>query len=232
MSGQPGPEEWTELNREFRLAGPGPAESGEPGRLSRVPVHHGRVVRLGIDRVRFPDGSTGELELIRHRGASAVLPLLDPLPHPDPRIVLLRQYRYAAGGFLYEVPAGIPDSDDESWEVCARRELAEETGYRARELRYLTAIFTTPGFTDEVIHLFAASGLEAGAVDRDEDEFLEVGCLPLSRAVEAVYRGAVTDAKTVSTLLFAHAFLPRAWEDHRPAPPRPSVPWDEGQPSP
>jgi len=231
MSGQPDVEEWMELTREFRLAGPDEAAPGESGRLSRTPVHRGRVVRLGIDEVRFPDGSTGELELIRHRGASAVLPLLDPLPHPDPRIVLLRQYRYAAGGFLYEVPAGVPDNDHETWEECARRELTEETGYRAREFRYLTAIFTTPGFTDEVIHLFAASGLEAGESELDEDEFLEVGCLPLSRAVDAVYRGEVADAKTVTTLLFAHAFLHRAWDDHRPVPPRPPVPWDGEEPS-
>jgi len=231
VSGQSGPNEWTTLRGEFRLEGPRKAEPGEPGRLSRTLVHHGRVVRLGLDEVRFPDGSTGELELIRHRGASAVLPLLDPLPHPDPRIVLLRQYRYASGGFLYEVPAGIPDRDDEPWDACARRELAEETGYRARDLRYLTAIFTTPGFTNEVIHLFAASGLEPGAMDQDEDEFLEVGSLPLSRAVEAVYQGNVVDAKTVATLLFAHAFLPRAWDAARPVPPRSPVPWDEVRPS-
>src|SRR5213592_3616030 len=107
-------------------------------------IYTGRVVRLDVDTVRFPDGSTGELEVIRHPGAAAVVPCLTDPAGPDPTILMLKQYRYAAGGPLWEVPAGTLDSG-EAPETCARREL-------------LTAILTTPGFTDEVIHLSWRAG--------------------------------------------------------------------------
>ena len=172
---------------------------------SRV-VHRGRVVHLSVDRVRFPDGSVGELELIRHRGASAVVPMLDGEDTNDPKIVLVRQYRYAAGGFFYEIPAGIP-SEGESWEDCARRELEEETGYVAGELLPLTWFFTTPGFTNEVIHLFLATGLSRGRVSRDTDEFMEVVELPCSRVLDMVRSGEIRDGKSLVGLLFADRFL-------------------------
>lgn len=208
---------------EFRPAGPNEASPGEAGRIGRKEIHSGRIVRLSLDSVRFPGGGKGELEFIRHRGAAAVLPFLDHPTDPDPRILMVRQYRYAAGGHLYEIPAGMPEGGYEPWEVCARRELAEETGCRTGRLRYLGRIFTTPGFTDEVIHLFAAADLREGEVDRDDDEFIEVGSLRLSRALEAVRAGIIVDAKTVATLLFAGQFLPGVWEEAAEAPPRSSA---------
>jgi ADP-ribose pyrophosphatase len=174
---------------------------------SRV-VHDGRVVHLSVDRVRFPDGSVGELELIRHRGASAVVPFLEDPAAPDPALVLVRQYRYAAGGFVYEIPAGIP-SEGESWEDCARRELEEETGYVAGDLFPLTRFFTTPGFTNEVIHLFAATGLSRGTVSRDKDEFMEVLELPFSRVMDLVRSGEIRDGKSLVGILFTDRFLRR-----------------------
>ena len=176
-----------------------------PGHISSQVIHAGRVVHLSVDRVRFPDGSEGELELIRHRGAAAIVPLVGGLEDPDPEVVLVHQYRYAAGGYVYEVPAGIPEGD-ESWEGCARRELEEETGYSPRHLRYLTRIFTTPGFTNEVIHLFLAEGLEDGTTRRDEDEFMEVVHLPLSRVLEMIREGEIRDGKSVAAILFAEQF--------------------------
>jgi ADP-ribose pyrophosphatase len=167
---------------------------------SRV-IHDGRVVHLSVDRVRFPDGSEGELELIRHRGASAVVPFLGDPGDPDPELVLIHQYRYAAGGFIYEIPAGIP-FDGESWEECARRELEEETGYSAEILQPLTRLLTTPGFTNEEIHLFQAAGLRKGAVRRDEDEFIEVVELPFSRVLELVQDGLIRDGKSLVGILF------------------------------
>lgn len=186
----------------------GQPSGSQVGRVESRVVHDGRVVHLSVDRVRFPDGSVGELEFIRHRGASAVVPLLDGEDAGDPTIVLVRQYRYAAGGFVYEIPAGIP-SEGESWEDCARRELEEETGYVAGELLPLTRFFTTPGFTDEVIHLFAATGLSKGKVSRDTDEFMEVVELPFSQVMELARSGEMRDGKSLVGILFADRFLRR-----------------------
>lgn len=179
------------------------AELDEPGLIERREVHDGDVVHLTVDTVRFPDGSTGELEMIRHSGAAAVLPFLDPPADPDPRIMLVEQYRYASGGYLLEVPAGRPDEPGEPWEECARRELEEETGLVAERLVPLSAIYTTPGFTDEKIHLFMGVGVSSGTVARDSNEFIETVTLPISRALQDVHSGRISDAKTVCTLLLA-----------------------------
>ncbi|HMV32574.1 MAG TPA: NUDIX hydrolase, partial [Gemmatimonadales bacterium] len=139
----------------------------------------GRVIHLDLETVRFPDGSTGQLEMIRHPGAAAVVPMLDDPTAPDPRVLLIRQFRHAAGGVIWEVPAGRLDPGEQP-EQCARRELLEETGMRASRLERLTTIYTTPGFTDERIHLFVAGGLEEGQHQREHDEFLELCPTPWS----------------------------------------------------
>ena len=179
---------------------------GTPGHISSRVIHDGRVVHLSVDRVRFPDGSSGELELIRHKGASAIVPMIGDPADEDPVVVLIRQYRYAAGGYVYEIPAGIPEGEEE-WEACARRELEEETGYTAGTWRHLTQIFTTPGFTNEVIHLFLATELEVGTVRRDRDEFMEVVELPLSRVLEMIRGGEVRDGKSIVGLLYVERFI-------------------------
>lgn len=199
-----------------------PTDRQNPGHariepLASTLVHDGRIVRLTIDEVRYPDGSVGEMEMIRHSGAAAVLPVLDPLTDPDPRILLIHQFRYAAGGFVYEVPAGRPDRPGEPWEECARRELEEETGYIADDLIELTSIFTTPGFTDEHIYLFLATGLRGGELRRDVDEFMEPVVMRLSEAVGMIQDGRIADAKTICTILFAASFRlrpPLAGERH------------------
>ena len=178
-------------------------------------IHDGRIVHLSIDRVRFPDGSEGELEMIRHSGASAVLPLLGARDESDPEVLLIRQYRYAGGGYMLEVPAGRPDAPGEDWELCARRELKEETGFLAGRMTSLGGIHTTPGFTDEYIHLFLAEELREGRTSFDHDEFIEQVRMPLSRALLAVREGEITDGKTVCTLLYAATFLLRPTPDAR-----------------
>ncbi|HEX8433430.1 MAG TPA: NUDIX hydrolase, partial [Longimicrobium sp.] len=183
------------------------SEKAEPGLISRRPVHRGRVVDLGMDTVRFPDGSQGELEMIRHSGAAAVLPVLSDPAGSDPQIVLIRQYRYAAGGYLYEVPAGRPNREGEPWEVCARRELQEETGLVAGTLQLLTTIWTTPGFTDEKIHLYLATDLTAGSTAYDEDEFVETVKMPMTEALRMIRDGEITDGKSICTLLYAAGFV-------------------------
>ena len=173
--------------------------------LSSTRLYSGRIVNLDLDSVRFPDDSVGQLEILRHPGASAVVPFLDPPRSADPRVVLIRQFRHAAGGFIWEVPAGRLDAG-ESPEACAGRELEEETGMRARRLERLTTIHTTPGFTDERIHLFLGEGLEPGAQHREADEFVELHTLRWSDVLRLVESGEVTDGKTLVSLLFVQCF--------------------------
>lgn len=172
------------------------------GRVSSTRAYTGRVISLDVDTVRFPDGSTGELEMVRHPGASAVVPLLGASDDPDPELVLIRQYRYAAEQYLYEIPAGRLDPGETPPE-CARRELLEETGYRAANVALLFTMYTTPGFTDERIHLFLATGLEAGAHQREADEFMELVPTRLSRALAMIEQGEIQDAKSALAVLFA-----------------------------
>ncbi len=190
------------------------------GLLARKHIYSGRIVRLSLDTVCFPDGGIGEFEIVTHSGASAILPFVDPPNDPDPRIILVHQYRYAVGGLLYEVPAGMPNSPEESWVSCARRELVEETGFEACEIRYLSSVLTTPGFTDERIHLFAATDLHPRKGDRDSDEFLDVVRPRFSEALEGIRTGEIVDAKSISVLLFVSAFLGTVWKENRKAPPR------------
>ena len=173
--------------------------------LSSTRLYSGRIVNLDLDSVRFPDDSVGQLEILRHPGASAVVPFLDPPQESDPRVVLIRQFRHAADGYIWEVPAGRLDAG-ESPEACAGRELEEETGMRARRLERLTTIHTTPGFTDERIHLFMAQGLEPGAEDREADEFMELHTLRWSEVLRLMERGEIVDGKTLVSLLFVQCF--------------------------
>jgi ADP-ribose pyrophosphatase len=170
------------------------------GRLSSRRIHTGRVLNLDIDTVRFPDGSTGELEMIRHPGASAVIPVLGDIADPDPEILLIKQYRYAAERFLYEIPAGRLEPNEDPM-LCAHRELTEETGYSATRVEHLFTMFTTPGFTDEKIHVFFATGLTPGVHARERDEFITVESMRLSGAIDLVQRGEIMDAKTALALL-------------------------------
>jgi ADP-ribose pyrophosphatase len=158
-----------------------------------------------MDSVRFPDGSVGELEMIRHSGASAVVPVLSADTAADPEILLIRQFRHAADGPIWEIPAGRIDPG-ESPETCAARELAEETGMRAGRLERLTTMFTTPGFTDERIHLFTAHDLQVGPHRREPDEFMEMHTLALSRCLALVRSGEICDGKTMVALLFLSQF--------------------------
>jgi ADP-ribose pyrophosphatase len=181
--------------------------SDPSARLARRPVHDGRIVHLSMDTVRLPDGSQRDLEFIHHAGAAAILPVIGSLDDLDPEILLIRQYRYATGGYLYEVPAGMPSREGEPWEEVARRELEEETGCRAGRLIPLTWIWTTPGFTDERIYLWVATDLVQGASKLDDDEFVEVVRVRLSQALEWVREGRIVDGKSLVTLLFAARFV-------------------------
>lgn len=174
-------------------------------RIGSRRLYTGRIINLDMDDVRFPNGSTGQLEIVRHPGAAAVVPFLSDPNGDDPQILLLKQYRYAAEDFLYEVPAGCLDPNEDPAE-CARRELREETGCSAERVEHLLTFYTTPGFTDEKIHLFMAVGLTQGESGREADEFIEVQTFSLSRALSMVGSGEIRDGKTALALLYAAGF--------------------------
>jgi len=165
--------------------------------LDRRAIYSGRVVNLSVDRVRLPNGSVCELELIRHPGAAAVVPV-----DAEGQVLLIRQYRHAAGGWLLEIPAGKLDPG-ESPETCAMREVEEETGYRPGALVSLGWIWTTPGFTDEKIWLYLARELTRSKQDLQDDEVLTVERYPLDQAVEMAAAGEIHDGKSVCALLRA-----------------------------
>jgi ADP-ribose pyrophosphatase len=175
------------------------------GRIDSRRVYTGKVISLDTDTVRFPDGSIGELEMIRHPGASAIVPFLSDPRGEDPQVLMIRQYRYAAEGYLFEIPAGRLNQGENPRD-CAARELKEETGCTAEQFDHLLTMYTTPGFTDEKIHLFIATGLVAGETKHEADEFLDLHPMRLSRALEMVEAGGIQDAKTALGLLFAAGF--------------------------
>jgi ADP-ribose pyrophosphatase len=186
---------------------PGAKESGV---VESRTVYRGNVLDVREDVVRFPNGSVGVLEIVRHRGAVAVLPLYATGESgTGPDVILLRQYRYAADGMLWEAPAGKLD-DGESPEACALRELEEEAGVKAARLVPLTTLLTTPGFSDERIHLFAATGLEEGTQALETHEVIECHRVSLSDAVSMVRDGEIVDAKTACLVLLTAA-MPTLW---------------------
>ena len=177
----------------------------EPGRVSGARVWKHRFLDAHVDRVRFPDGSEGDQVLIHHPGAAAVIPVLSDPRGDDPQLLLIRQYRYAVGGKLWEIPAGRLEPNEAPID-CARRELLEETGCRCVRLEPLTSLWTTPGFTNEKIHLFIASGLTQGATAREADEFMDTVPLALSEVLAMIRRGEISDAKTMVAILYMAGF--------------------------
>ena len=177
----------------------------EPGQIATRRAYTGRVISLDLDTVRFPDGSQGELEMVRHPGASAIVPFLSDPAGPDPQLLLIKQYRYAALDFLYEIPAGRLEPG-EAPELCARRELQEETGCTAGTLQHMHTMYTTPGFTDEKIHLFLAWDLVRGTAHTEADEFISVEVIPLTKALDMIRDGVIKDAKTALGILYAAGF--------------------------
>ncbi len=154
-------------------------------------IYTGQVVTLNIDTVKLPNGVTVDLEVVRHPGAAAMVPMKD-----DVTVIMIRQFRHAAGGFIYEIPAGKLHPGEDPLD-CAARELEEEIGYTSRSFTLLSSIFTAPGFTDEVIHIYQATGLEKGTQQLDRDEVLEVVELPLKEAIQKIEDGVIRDAKTI-----------------------------------
>ncbi len=170
-------------------------------RLESREVFRGRTIQLDVEKVRLPNGKVMDFEMAHHPGAAAVVPVL-----PDGDVLLIRQYRYATGGWLLEVPAGKLDRG-EAPEACAARETEEETGYRPGELRPLGWIWTSPGFLDEKIWLFLATGCQPTQQQLGDDEVLEIERMPVREAIDKALRGEIHDAKSAIALLRAARYL-------------------------
>lgn len=165
--------------------------------MSRRVVYDGRIVKLGIETATLPDGRTVDLEVVRHPGAAAVVPV-----HADGSVTLVHQYRHAGGGMHYEVPAGVLEPGEEP-AACAARELGEEAQLSAGVLQPLGPIHTTPGFTDEKIWLFRATELTVSAAQPEDDEYIRVVRIPRDEALAMCRDGRITDAKTLVALFRA-----------------------------
>lgn len=165
--------------------------------VERRVIWEGNVGSFGLDTVVLPSGERATLALFKHPGASAVVPFLD-----RDHVVLLRQFRHAAGGVIWEVPAGKLDRGEDP-AVCAVRELEEETGYRAGRVVQTGSVLTTPGFTDERIHLFCAYDLVPGPARPEAHEVIRTEVVPLERALLLIERGELIDGKSIAALFLA-----------------------------
>ncbi len=157
----------------------------------RKEIYKGKIVDLRVETITLPNGATATLEIISHPGASAVVPLKDAST-----VILIRQYRHSVGGFIYEIPAG-KLSPGEDPKDCAQRELEEEIGYTASNLEPVVSFLTTPGFTDEVIHIYKGTNLVPGTQNLGHDEVLEVLEMPLPEAIAKIHDGTIRDGKTI-----------------------------------
>ena len=159
----------------------------------------GRIFNVNRLRVKLPDGREALREVVRHPGAVAIVALTD-----DGRICLVRQYRTALSRVTVEIPAGKLDPGEDPL-TCAHRELREETGMEADQMAFLTTIATSDGFTDELIHIYMATGLRFVESDPDADEFINVDLVPLAELIDAVLDGRIEDCKTVTGALICDA---------------------------
>ncbi len=158
-------------------------------------VYQGKFIECYQDQVVLPNGKMSTREYLHHPGAIAAVPVLD-----DGRIILEKQFRYPTGKVILEIPAGKLEGS-ENPEDCARRELTEEIGYEPQQLIHLTSIWTTPGFTDEIIHLYLAKGLKPLRRPMDNDEFLEVVTMTKQEVFEHIYNDSLIDGKTALALM-------------------------------
>jgi len=158
-------------------------------------LYNGKIFNVALEKVTLPNGVIKDREVVRHPGAAAMVPLLD-----DGNVVLVKQHRHAVNNYLWEIPAGTLEPDEEPV-ACARRELIEETGYEANNFDKLTEILPAPGYTDESIHIFLVTGLNAVGQKLEDDEILTVQPTPFDKAIEMIKTGEIQDAKTIVGLL-------------------------------
>lgn len=161
----------------------------------------GRIVTVRLDKAELPNGRIASREVVEHPGGVCILPLFD-----DNTVTVVRQFRYPFQKVVTELPAGKLERGEDH-RVCALRELSEEVGTEAEELTYLGAMYTSPGFSSEVLHMYLARGLKQGASHPDEDEFLEGERIPFQQLVDEVMSGEIADGKTIATTLKVKTLL-------------------------
>jgi ADP-ribose pyrophosphatase len=169
--------------------------------VSRKQIYKGNIINVENLTVTLPDGREATRDIVTHPGASVVMPLSE-----DGGLFLVRQFRKPLETVSLELPAGKLDPGEDPRE-CAERELREETGLSAKNIKHLISIHTTPGFSNEVIHLYAATGLTEGEASADEDEFISSEKLPVGKLVEMVLGGVITDAKSIIGILMAEKII-------------------------
>ena len=162
-------------------------------RISSQLKYDGRILQLHLDEVELPDGGKAMREYVTHSGGAAVLFV------KDGQVALVKQYRYAYGKEIYEIPAGKLNAGEDP-KAAALRELEEETGYRAKDAEKLLQIYPTPGYTNEIIHIYVATNAEYVGENPDEDEFLQCEFMPFERVLQLIESGEICDAKTVSAI--------------------------------
>jgi ADP-ribose pyrophosphatase len=170
-------------------------------KLGSRTVFQGRIFDVLVDDVQLPSGRQTTREIVRHAGAVGLVPVLD-----DGRIVLEEQYRHPAGEILVEIPAGRLE-ERETPDQTARRELLEETGYLADEIKRMTVFYTTPGYTSEKLHLYVARGLKKAETKPDFDENITLREVAIDEALRLIGRGEIKDGKTIAGLLYYRTFL-------------------------
>ncbi len=168
---------------------------------NRITIYEGKVFELIRENITLENGTTTDVEFIEHPGATAIIPFLD-----DTRIVLLKQYRHALKKFIWEIPAGTLDPQEEII-GCAKRELIEETGYSANRWHKLGEITPVPGYSDERIHIFLATELQPAEQHLDEDEVIQVQEVDFLKALKMIGDGEIQDAKSIAGLFMASQWL-------------------------
>ncbi len=168
--------------------------------ISSKVVYEGPLFKVRHDTIIEPGGQRAERDVIRHNGSVVILALDKSKSKKDPWVVMERQYRHAANKFLWELPAGKLEADEEPL-AGAQRELEEETGYRAKKWRPLVEYYASPGFLGESMKVFLAEGLTAGNTNPDEDEQIEMRLVRLSEVLKMIEKGAILDGKTLTSVL-------------------------------
>lgn len=164
--------------------------------FKRKRIYKGKAVHFSVDYVTLPNRKKAIREYMEHPGAVTILPFLD-----KDHIILVKQYRYPVRKLIYELPAGKLDHGEGALS-CVKRELAEETGYRARSIKKLVSFWPTPAFSDEIIHIYAAKNLAPASISPDEDEFIQTKVISFRQALKWIKTGRIQDAKTIIALLY------------------------------